>query len=66
MNLDKANNYFKSHSKEQSALQAAYNELFIELCKEYGVDHPFQLDDNDVTEFFHRISARWKEKKANM
>lgn len=66
MKLDKAQSYFKAHSASQSVLQEAYNALFMELCSEYGVDHPFQLEDEEVAQFFATLSSRWKEKKTTM
>lgn len=57
--------YF-SRSKDLSFLQKEYQSMFSAKCNEHGVDHPFELDDEKVQQFFAELSADWKARKVQL
>lgn len=60
-----AESYF-SRSKDISFLQQEYQSMFNSKCEKYGVDHPFELDDERTQQFFAELSADWKARKVKL
>lgn len=55
---------FKSESKaELSDLQKEYRSFFSGLLKEYGVESPIELSEEDKSKFFSEVTPRWEEMK---
>lgn len=57
---------FVSVSAEKSLLQSEYQSTFSAMCTKYGVDQPFELDDDRLKEFFSEVSSTWKERKREL
>lgn len=55
-----------SMSAEKSLLQTEYNATFNGLCEKYGVQQPFELDDDRAREFFSELSSTWKARKREL
>lgn len=59
-----ARGYMKeSTSSSLSELQEKYRSLFKQMCEERSIQHPFELDDAGVKDFFSEISTRWAAEK---
>jgi len=55
-----------SESADKSLLQTEYNATFNGLCAKYGVQQPFELDDDRAREFFSELSSTWKARKREL
>jgi hypothetical protein len=52
--------------KEAADKQTAYQEFFMKKLKEFGVNSPAEMDDEEKKKFFDEISSEWdSEKGAN-
>lgn len=61
----KAQQYI-SVSAEKTLLQQEYSNTFNGLCSKFGVQQPFELDDDRMREFFSELSSTWKERKREL
>lgn len=57
---------YVSVSADQSLLQQEYAATFKGLCTNYGVEQPFELDDDRMKEFFSQLSSVWKTRKREL
>lgn len=57
---------FTSVSAGQSFLQEEYQNLFRAELEAREVSSPSQLDDEQLSEFFTGISAKWKARKLEL
>ncbi|QZE57955.1 hypothetical protein MPK70_gp079 [Erwinia phage pEa_SNUABM_33] len=55
-----------SVSAEKSLLQKEYADAFNGMCAKYGVQQPFELDDDRMREFFSELSSSWKARKREL
>lgn len=54
---------FTSLSADLSLLQEEYQTLFREELSTYGVNSPAQLDADQMSAFFTKVSDKWKARK---
>lgn len=57
---------YLSVSADKSLLQEEYAKTFNGLCSKYGVNQPFELDDDRLKEFFSEVSSAWKSRKREL
>jgi len=57
---------YVSVSAEKSLLQQEYAATFNGMCEKYGVQQPFELDDDRMKEFFSEVSSAWKTRKREL
>lgn len=57
---------FTSISADLSLLQEEYQKLFTSELAERGVNSPAQLDEDQLSEFFNGIRAKWKARKGEL
>ena len=50
---------------EKSKKQKEYQEFFDSKLKEYGVDSPAKLDDDEKKKFFDEIDKEWTQEPTN-
>ncbi|AXG67119.1 hypothetical protein HOU09_gp075 [Dickeya phage vB_DsoM_AD1] len=55
-----------SVSAEKSMLQQEYADMVKGMCEKYGVQQPFELDDDRLREFFSELSSSWKARKREL
>lgn len=55
-----------SIASQLSPAQEAYQELMRAKCEKLGINHPFELDPNEVKKFFDDLSADWAMQKDGM
>lgn len=55
-----------SVSAEKSMLQQEYADMVKGMCAKYGVQQPFELDDDRLREFFSELSSSWKARKREL
>ncbi|AXG67445.1 hypothetical protein JA33_071 [Dickeya phage vB_DsoM_JA33] len=57
---------FTSLSADLSLLQEEYQNLFRAELEAREVSSPSQLDDDQLSEFFTDVSAKWKARKLQL
>lgn len=54
--------FFLGELDEKNDL-SPYQKFFMEMLKEWGVDSPDELSDDDKKKFFDAVDKRWRNKK---